>query len=289
MPLDRLRLLICDVWSHRQRALRGTACVVVPLAVLCAVGHPQAGVIATQGGFAGLYAFDEPYRRRSKLVLGVGISLAAAMALGTVAAPAPVVAIAVGAVVAAVAAAACLAARVGPPREYFIIFTFLIATSLPPDRAAAPGRAGLVLLGVALAWCVSMAGALRDRQRPERTAVEAAYRAVARLLDAIGRPGAPTVRHEAVVAVGRALAAVDAAGGPDGPAGPELVARAEAAEALLEAGLALEVEGSAPLDGAWGRSVATLADGALAPILVPPVAAAPTVPAGARLAAALGG
>jgi uncharacterized membrane protein YccC len=259
----------------------------IPLAVLCAAGHPRAGVIATQGGFAGLYAFNEPYRRRSRLVLGVGVSLAAAMALGTLVAPTPVLAIVVGSTVAAVAAAACLAARVGPPREYFVIFTFLIATSLPPDTGAAPDRAALVLLGVAVAWCVSMAGALRDRERPERTAVEAAYRAVARLLDAIGRPSAAVAQHEAVVAVRRALTAVDAAGGPDAPGGPTLVARAEGAEGLLEAGLALVVEGSAPLDPAWGRSVATLADGALAPIAIPPAAAAPGVPAGLRLAVAL--
>jgi hypothetical protein len=279
--------LVRDAWGFRQRALRATACVVIPLAILCLAGHPQAGVIAVEGGFAGLYAFDEPYRRRSPLVLGIGVAMAAAMALGTLVASTPVAAVAVAAVVAAVSAAACLAARVGPPREYFIIFTFLVATALPSEPADAPGRAGLVLLGVAVAWVVSMAGALRDRRRPERTAVEGAYRAVARLLDAIGRPAAPAARHEAVVAVRRALRAVEDADGADSADGAGLVARAEGAEALLEAALALVIEGSSPLDRAWGRSVATLAEGALAPIAIPPATAAPAVPAGRRLAAAL--
>jgi uncharacterized membrane protein YccC len=267
--------------------MRATACVVIPLVVLCALGHPQEGAIATQGGFAGLYAFDEPYRRRSKLVLGIGVSLAVAMALGTLAAPTPALAVLLGALVAAVAAAACLAARVGPPREYFIIFTFLIATSLPSDPAAAPERAAFVLLGVAFAWAVSMAGALRDGERPERSAVDGAYRAVARLLHAIGRPGAEVARHEAVVAVQRAFAAVDAAGGDERAAGPALLARAEGAERLLEAALALSLAGSPPLDPAWGHSVATLADGALAAVMVPSPTAAPSVPEGARLVAAL--
>jgi uncharacterized membrane protein YccC len=210
------------------------------------------------------------------------------MALGTLVAPWPVLAVAAGGVVATVAAAACLAARVGPPREYFVIFSFLIATALPEDPGAAPARAGLVLLGVAAAWCVSMAGALRDAHRPQRAAVDGAFRALARFLDVIGREGAGPAQHEAVVAVRRALAAVDAAGPVDrAPARAALAARAEGAEGLLEAGLALVVEGSPALDPQWGRSVAALAEGPLAAVAVPPPAAAPSVPAGARLHAAL--
>ena len=72
----------------------------------------------------------------------MGVALALAMLLGTLVAPHEWLAVAVGAVFAAAAAAGCLVLRVGPPREYFIVFTFLIAAALPPDPGAAPGVPG---------------------------------------------------------------------------------------------------------------------------------------------------
>ncbi|MDX6725923.1 MAG: hypothetical protein QOK49_728, partial [Baekduia sp.] len=276
-----------DAWGYRARSARATACVVLPLALLCAAGQPQAAVVATQGGFAGIYAFGAPYRRRARVVAGLGLALAAAMGLGSLVAPHTWAVVLAGALLAAVAAAACLVLRVGPPREYFIVFTFLIATALPVDAGAAAGRTALVLLGAAGAWLISMAGTLRDTRGPERTAIVSALRAVARLLDAIGRPGAPAARHEAVLAVAGAHEAVADAGWPGTAGGGELARRAEAAEALLEAALALLVEGSPPLDPAWGRAVQALAEGAWAAPVMPVMAARPPVPAAARLDAAL--
>jgi uncharacterized membrane protein YccC len=276
-----------DAWGYRARSARATACVLLPLAALSAAGHAQAGVIATQGAFAGLYAFDEPYRRRARVIVGLGLALAVAVLLGTLVAPEPWLAVPVGALVAATAAGACVALRVGPPREYFIVFTFLVATALPHDAGAAPARAGLVLLGAAGAWLISMAGTLRDARAPERDAVANALRAVAQLLDAIGRPGAPAARHEAVLAVQRAQATVAAAGGADTVGGGALRRRADAAEALLEAALALLVENSPVLDRAWGRAVGALADGAWAAPVIPAPATRPPVPAARRLDAAL--
>jgi uncharacterized membrane protein YccC len=279
--------VVRDAWGHRGRAVRATACILLPLVVLCAAGHAQEGVIATQGGFAGFYAFDAPYRRRGAVVGGLGVALAAAMVLGTLVAPDPWVAVPAGAVLAALAAGVCLALRIGPPREYFLVFTFLIATALPEDPGAAWGRAALVLAGAAGAWLISMAGTLRDARAPERSAIAGALRAVARLLDAVGRPGVGAARHEAVLAVQRAQEAVAAAGGAETPGGVALRRRAEAAEALLEAGLALVVEGSPPLDPAWGRAVGALADGAWAAPVIPAPAARPPVAAAVRLDAAL--
>jgi uncharacterized membrane protein YccC len=277
-----------DAWGYRARSARATACVLLPLVVFSALGHQQDGVIATQGAFAGFYAFAAPYRRRARVVVGLGCALAVAMATGTLVAADPWIAVPVGAVLAAGAAGACLALRVGPPREYFIVFTFLIATALPADATDAPRRAGLVLLGALGAWLISMAGTLRDARAPEREAVDAALGAVARLLDAIGRPDrASAARHAAVLAVQRAQEAVGDAGGAETPGGLELRRRADAAEALLEASLALMVEKAPPLDPAWGRAVGALADGAWAAPVIPSPHQRPRVPAAARLDAAL--
>ncbi|WP_445152416.1 FUSC family protein [Baekduia sp. Peel2402] len=274
-----------DAWGFRARSVRATACVLLPLGVLCAIGEPQAGATAAQGAFAGFYAFDAPYRRRARVVAALGLALAVAMLLGTLVAPHEVLAVGVGAVFAAAAAATCLILRVGPPREYFIVFTFLIGAALPQDVGAAPERAGLVLLGALAAWLISMAGTLRDARAPERSAVDGALRAVARLLDAVGRPGAPAARHRAVLAVQRAQDAVAAAGGTRTSGGAELLRRADGAEALLEAALALLVESSPPLDPAWGRAVDALAEGAWSAPVIP--RSLPAVPAAARLDAAL--
>jgi uncharacterized membrane protein YccC len=285
--IETARRLVRDAWGYRGRAVRATACILLPLAILCATGHAQAGATATQGGFAGFYAFDAPYRLRARVVAGLGLALAVAMAVGTLVAPDPWVAVPVGAVLSAVAAAACVALRIGPPREYFIVFTFLIATALPEDPGAAAQRAGLVLLGAAGAWLISMAGTLRDARAPERTAIAGALRAVAGLLDALGRPEAPAARHAAVLAVQRAQEAIAAAGGVDTPGGAELQRRADAAESLLEAALALMVEASPPLDRAWGRAVGALADGAWAAPVIPSPQQRPPVAAAARLDEAL--
>ncbi|HET6507309.1 MAG TPA: FUSC family protein [Baekduia sp.] len=285
---DTVRRAARDAWGFRARSLRATACILLPLAVLCAAGHPRDGVIATQGAFAGFYAFDAPYRRRARVVAAMGLALAVAMLLGTLVAPHDWLAVLVGAVFAALCAAGCLVLRVGPPREYFVVFTFLIAAALPPDPGAAPARAGLVLLGAATAWLISMAGTLRDARAPERTAVAAALTAVARLLDAVGRERAPAARHHAVLAVQRAQEAVADAvppARPGTPGGEELARRAEAAEVLLEAALALLVERSPPLDPAWGRAVDALAEGAWSAPVIP--RARPPVPAAARLDTAL--
>jgi uncharacterized membrane protein YccC len=287
---ETVRRVARDAWGFRARSLRATACVLLPLAILCATGHPQDGAIATQGAFAGFYAFDAPYRRRGRVVAGMAVALAAAMLVGTLVAPHEWLAVLVGAGFAALCAAACLVLRVGPPREYFVVFTFLIAAALPPDPGAAPGRAGLVLLGAAGAWLISMAGTLRDARAPERTAVAGALRAVARLLDAVGREGAPAARHRAVLAVQRAQEAVADAAPPDGagtPGSEELARRADAAEALLEAALALLVEGSPPLDPAWGRAVDALAEGAWAAPVIPRAGWVGPHSAAARLDAAL--
>jgi uncharacterized membrane protein YccC len=286
--IDTARRAVRDAWGYRARSARATACVLLPLVVFSALGHQQDGVIATQGAFAGFYAFSAPYRRRARVVVGLGCALAVAMAAGTLVASSAWVAVPVGAVLAAVAAGACLALRVGPPREYFIVFTFLIATALPVDAGDAPRRAGLVVLGALGAWLISMAGTLRDARAPEREAVDAALGAVALLLDAIGRPDrASRARHTAVLAVQRAQETVGDAGGADTPGGAELRRRADAAEALLEASLALMVEKAPPLDPVWGRVVGALADGAWAAPVIPAPQQRPRVPAAVRLDAAL--
>jgi len=224
----------------------------VPLIGLSALGHPQSGVLAAQGGFAGFYAAGEPHRRRA-VVLAIGAALVTAMALGTLVAPTAWLTALTGALVAAAAAFACLAYAVGPPREYFIVFTFLIAGGLPQDPAAVWSRAGLVALGAAIALMIALT------RRRGGTAEEQAVAAVADLLRAIGTPRAQHAQRRADAAV-RAV-----------PLQLRL-------ERVLEAAHGLVIEESPPLHPAWPEVVATGRSARDLPL--------PPVPAGERLARA---
>jgi uncharacterized membrane protein YccC len=109
--------VLAAAWARRRIAAGATLCIGIPLVVLCALGEPTSAAVATQGAFAGFYAFDAPLRRRARVVAGIGVALAAAMVLGTLAAPSPVAVALVGGIVAFGAALCCVALEIGPPRE----------------------------------------------------------------------------------------------------------------------------------------------------------------------------
>ncbi|WP_022929006.1 FUSC family protein [Patulibacter americanus] len=272
-----LRALATAAGARRWVAVRAAVAVGLPLVLGLATGHVAEGGQAALGSFVAVYGGDLPYRRRAGLLALVGVALTVAMGLGTLVAGSVVLTCAVGAVLAIVSALGALALRVGPPREYFVILTFLLATTLPVDASAAPSRAALVLGGGVLAWLVAMVPWALRRPGPEGAATRRAHGAVAGLLAAVGTPRAQDAGHDAIVAVRAALETTDGATSADGLCWSR---RVLAAELLLESALALEVEGSGPLDARWAAGLRALADGT-AP---GPFPDAPTLPAGPRLA-----
>ncbi|WP_320672415.1 FUSC family protein [Patulibacter defluvii] len=236
-----------------------------------------------------MYANDEPYRRRWPILLGIGLGLALAMALGTLLAPHPWVAAAAGGLVAGAAALACIGFEVGPPREFMLVLSYYVGASLPVDPGAAPARAGLVLAGAAIVIAVSMAGHRLRPRAPEETAVAGAYRQVAGLAAALGGEGVVEARHEAVLAVRRARAAMRAAGAGD-PLRGRLTEMTVAVEAVLDGCLGLVARESRPIDPAWPAALRALADSVREPVLAGPVVLPeqePPTPPGARFAAAM--
>jgi hypothetical protein len=85
----RLATLLAAAARRRRIAAQATLCIATPSIVLAALGHPTSAVIATQGGFAGFYAFDAPRGRRGRVVAAVGSGLVLAMVLGTLVASSP--------------------------------------------------------------------------------------------------------------------------------------------------------------------------------------------------------
>ena len=238
-------------------AVRAALCIGVPLAVGLTLGDPAGGAAASFGGLAGLSVSQAPYRYRARVVAAMGAGLVIAVLLGGLAAGNGLLAVLVAGVVAGVASVGCQAAELPPPRELMLVMAVLAATDITTDPAAAGQRAALAAAGALFAWLVTMSPALLGRRRePERRAVAAAFDAVAGLLDAIGSEAAAGSRPAAITAVRRARGAV----AQGGLAADHPLARATVAvEAVLEAGLHVDVESAGPLDPGWGRAVRALA------------------------------
>jgi uncharacterized membrane protein YccC len=274
-----LHALATNARARRWGGLRAATAIGLPLVIGAAVGHVAEGGQAALGSLVAVYASDAPYRRRAWLLVLIAITLAVAMGLGTLVADSVPLTCVAGGILGVVSALGFLALRVGPPREYFVLLTFLLGTTLPIDPSAAPSRAGLVLAGGVLAWFVGMSPWVFRRPGPERAAVLRAHAAVTQLLRALGGPDEEAAGHDAIVAVRTALDVTDGAASADGLRWSR---RVLAAELTLEAALALEVEGTTPLDPAWAAAMDAAARGEEPP----PVPAAPGLPAGVRLAEA---
>jgi uncharacterized membrane protein YccC len=127
-PADVLR----KMRAARGRALRAGVSVLVPLLAGWAAGRLGLGVVASVGAFAGYAAWDDPYRRRARVVAGVGVGLTLAIALGSWTAGSDVLAALVGGVMVAAAAFVATAFELPPPRAYFVALAYLLATGMPP-------------------------------------------------------------------------------------------------------------------------------------------------------------
>ncbi|OPX06506.1 hypothetical protein B1790_27210, partial [Mycobacterium sp. AT1] len=181
--------------------MRAATSTAIPVLVGSAVGNVGAGLIATLGAFTARFGGDRPYLNRGVQLAVVSVSLAAAVAVGSWAAQVAWLGIAVVSVVGVAAVWLCNALAVGPPGAY--VFALACAAGVGVSAAKlAPWQLGaLVLCGGSVAWLVQMAGALRERRRPERVAVAAAGAAVATYVEAVGSAGEPAARHRAAAAL----------------------------------------------------------------------------------------
>lgn len=181
-------------WANGARAMFAVG---IPFAFVTAVGGVANGASAAVGGYAVLYATRDPYARRARVLAAVGLGLAVAYALGALVAGHAWPGVCTLTVVAAAATFLCSALRVGRPGGYMFTLVCAMGTFLPPDPAGIPADVGLLLLGTASAWLVSMSGWLVRPHHPEHVAIADAFRAVAGFLDAIGGEQLDAQRHKA--------------------------------------------------------------------------------------------
>ncbi|MBL1074124.1 FUSC family protein [Nocardia sp. 2] len=205
------------VGARWDAGVRSVAAFVLPAVLVVVTGHPGAAFFVSFGAFAVLYGEGRPYRVRWAVVLAAGAGLLAATGigalLGEVLAGSGIVARAlefgVLVVLAVVAVYVFDAARLGPPGALF--FVLVCSGAATAVAGGVPGTTILACtaLGVGGSLLASMAGALRDPQRPERMAVETAVRAVDAYTAAHAQGVATTVgRHTAGDAITNAWAAL---------------------------------------------------------------------------------
>jgi hypothetical protein len=200
---------LTSLWTaHRRRALSAGCCVVAPLALGVALGHPDLGSAGALGGFTAIYGHALPYRRRAGVSAGVGLVLTCSVALGGLAGPYPYVLALVLGVLAAAATAATAIWRIGPPGPLMVVLVAGSASSLGAAAAALAGHVAAAAGGAALSWLVVMLAWLWDPAGPERRALEAAEAAVT----AAQRRGLGPVRPGSVARAVR-VAHVAVAGG----------------------------------------------------------------------------
>lgn len=171
-------------------------CVAVPALVGWLTGDLTAGLLASLGGFAGLYGGGRPYLNRARLLVGVALAQAVVVGLGVGASAYAWTAIVTVTAIAAVATWICLALAI-QPGSYQIVLCCAAGTALSGEE---PVRSGLlVLVGGLFAGLVHVAASVTDWRGPERRAVVVAATAVAHYLESIGGPGGDEARHDAAL------------------------------------------------------------------------------------------
>ncbi|MFD1674593.1 FUSC family protein [Alicyclobacillus fodiniaquatilis] len=171
--------------SPWRRAIGAGLSLFVPIVCGIAIGHPLWGLMATMGGFAGIYATDSPPKRLAVKLLIVVIGLSISVALGTLSAGSPWSIAIMSAVVAACATFISGALQVPPPGPYFFIMACEVGTGMPLDPGAAGTRLFFALIGGAIAWSIGMGSCFWQR-RVGRSGTDKTYDSTVQRL---GEPG----------------------------------------------------------------------------------------------------
>lgn len=168
----------------------------IPIMIGLLFDHLEYGMMAGLGSFTYLYTFNIPYAQRAKKLFFVVIAFAFLAALGTIAAPYPLaISILIG-IIGAVSTFIFGALKIIGPSAIFFVLVFAMTTGMPVEPGAAPIRAGLVLLGGALAWIIAMIGYLFEPHGPETGAAKRVYIELARLIDTVGTNQFNETRHQ---------------------------------------------------------------------------------------------
>ncbi|MDF2681073.1 MAG: rane protein [Brevibacillus sp.] len=155
-------------------------------------------MLAGIGSFTYLYVSNISYAQRAKKLFFVMVGLSLAVGLGTLVAPHPLTSAFLVGLIGALVTFLFGAYKIQGPAAIFFVLAFSLSTGMPLDPSVAPLRAGLVLLGGALAWILGMMGWVSNSHGPETTAVSRVYHELAAYIDSVGSGKAQKGRQELV-------------------------------------------------------------------------------------------
>ena len=233
-------------------ALAGVA-MGVPLLVLLATDHLDLLAFAAFGGFTSLYARNEPYRLKAKLLAVTAVTLVLAVAAGTSVAALSDSVVASSLVVALVAGLTKLvsdAVRTGPPAGLMPTFACAVCAELPLQPRDIGTAVAVAAAAAAWSWLVCMAGWTVRPHGPERVAVARALEAAAARSASVGTDAETRARHVAAVAIQRAWQAVGAGGRGDRRRQQLEALVAQAETAMRDARLSSDTGGGPPAGAA---------------------------------------
>ena len=253
-PRGALALRTVDgAFTHAAQAAVATALPVLPLLL---VGRPDYAVYTILGSFTTTFGPNLSYARRARVLAVVGAAMTACVAGGAALAAwvqpwqgtaGAAVLVAATALVAGLAKFACDATRLGGLGAVLLLFAFAVAANASPAAFfdVLP-RTALAAAGAAVVWAVAVSGRLIHPDRPQRLAVAAALRAIAEMLEEMGRGpagggamrgGAGPTGGDDATGAGEGEREPGAGGGREGSGVREVsgVVRGRATAAVLEA------------------------------------------------------
>ncbi|GAA4707345.1 FUSC family protein [Brevibacillus fulvus] len=244
------------------KAFRAGLAAALPVFIGLLFGHFNYGLLASLGGFAYLYVFNQPYAQRARRIFIVAVGLSLSVVLGTVFAPYPLFSAFVMGLIAMVSIFIFGALRISGPSVIFFVLTYAMTTGMPIDPTLAPLRGGLVFLGGILAWLNSMLGWLVEPHAPEVSMLQRVYRELAGFLEAIGTDRFNAARQRVVRTLKEAEEILIAGCSScfSSAMSKRLLFLYEQANLIYLDAAAFSLREQSKLPAAWAKSVASLAE-----------------------------
>ncbi|WP_249310546.1 FUSC family protein [Bacillus sp. FJAT-49736] len=186
------------------KAISAGICIALPALLGLILGNLHIGLIAGIGSFTYLYVFNEPYAKRAKKLGTVMVGMSLSVGLGTLLAPSQIASAIMVGIIGFVATFIFGALKIPGPAAIFFVLGFTMSTGMPLDPSQAAYRAGLVLLGGAIAWIIGMLPVIFHPHGPETLAVIKVYQEIANFIDSVSTDQYDSARHKTVLALNSA-------------------------------------------------------------------------------------
>lgn len=173
-------------------------CGGLPILIGLLLNQSRYGILASVGGFAYLYMFNEPYVQRMKKMFLIGIGLTITVDLGIIVKPYPALIVFTVAIIGAAVNFIFGVLKIAGPGPIFFIMAFTMFTGIELSNEEIPLVIFLVFLVTMLSWIVSMIGYFFNPHGVELKKVRHLYLVLGEFAQAIGTNGITHSRNKVI-------------------------------------------------------------------------------------------